>query len=71
MSESTKQKAIIIPYLLVLLQGVLYGFGDPISKVAYEVMPVFSLLTVRYLIATVFMMLHHPGLRNHRIADAE
>ena len=57
MSESTKQKAIIIPYLLVLLQGVLYGFGDPISKVAYEVMPVFSLLTVRYLIATVFMML--------------
>ena len=49
--------AVIIPYCLVLLQGVLYGFGDPISKAAYEVMPVYSLLTVRYLIATCFLML--------------
>ncbi len=43
-------------YLMLVLQSVLYGFGDPISKAAYAVMPVCSLLAVRYLIALVFLL---------------
>lgn len=39
--------------LPIVLQSILYGFGDPVSKVAYESMPVFSLLSARYLIAAV------------------
>lgn len=45
-----------LPYLFIFLQSALYGFGDPISKAAYEVMPVYSLLTVRYLIALLFLL---------------
>ena len=42
-------------YSLIIVQSLLYGFGDPISKTAYEVVPVCSLLTVRYLIAFAFL----------------
>ena len=55
MADRKTQK--LIPYALILLQSLLYGFGDPISKTAYERMPVCSLLSVRYLIAFVFLML--------------
>ena len=37
-----------LPFLFIFLQSVLYGLGDPISKSAYEVLPVYSLLTARY-----------------------
>ena len=37
--------------LLVVLQSVIYGFGDPISKIAFDVVPVYSMMTVRYSIA--------------------
>lgn len=33
------------------------GFGDPISKVAYDTVPVFSLLAARYLMAFTFLLL--------------
>lgn len=46
-----------LPFFFIFLQSVLYGFGDPISKAAYEVLPVFSLLTVRYGIAFLFLLL--------------
>ncbi len=46
-----------LPFFFIFLQSVLYGFGDPISKVAYEVLPVYSLLTARYAIALVFLVL--------------
>lgn len=46
-----------LPCLFVLLQGLIYGFGDPISKAAYEVMPVYSLLSLRYLLALLVMLL--------------
>ena len=58
MKNSVRSKRIskqLLPCLLILLQSFLYGFGDPVSKVAYEAMPVFSLLTVRYLIAFVVL----------------
>lgn len=42
--------------LLILLQSILYGIGDPISKAAYETMPVYSLLSIRYLIALVLFV---------------
>lgn len=38
---------------LILLQSLVYGFGDPISKIAFEVTPVYTMMTVRYLIAFV------------------
>ena len=55
--ETKKQRIVgrLLPCLLVLLQSILYGFGDPISKVAYADVPVYSLLTIRYLIAFVFL----------------
>lgn len=46
-----------LPVFFILLQNTLYGFGDPISKAAYEVLPVFSLLSVRYSIALAFLLL--------------
>lgn len=39
------------PALLMVLQSVVYGFGDPISKIAFDVVPAFSMMTVRYTIA--------------------
>ena len=39
------------PEMLIILQSVVYGFGDPISKIAFEVTPVYSMMTVRYSIA--------------------
>ena len=49
-------KKKLVPFLLIVLQSLLYGFGDPISKSAYELVPVCSLLSVRYLIAFVFLL---------------
>ena len=45
------------PCLLILLQSALYGLGDPISKTAFDVMPVYSLLSIRYLLALAVLML--------------
>lgn len=45
------------PCLLILLQSALYGFGDPISKSAFDVMPVYSLLSIRYLLALAVLLL--------------
>ena len=52
-----KKPQKLIPFALILLQSLLYGFGDPISKAAYERMPVCSLLAVRYFIAFAVLML--------------
>lgn len=46
-----KEKNVICkrwPEALIILQSVIYGFGDPISKIALEVTPVYTMLTVRY-----------------------
>lgn len=39
----------------IILQSLFYGFGDPISKVAYETTPVFTLCTLRYSIAFIIL----------------
>lgn len=54
------------PEALIILQSILYGFGDPISKVAYEVTPVFTLLSIRYTIAFLVLAL----LFGRRIVNA-
>ena len=41
------------PEALIILQSVVYGFGDPISKIAFEVTPVYSMMSVRYSIAFI------------------
>lgn len=51
------KKNAVIGVLFVLLQCVIYGFGDPISKAAYASISVFSLLTVRYWIGFIFLMI--------------
>ena len=45
---------------LVVLQCVVYGFGDPISKIAFDVVPVYAMMTVRYSIAfaVCFLLFH-------------
>ncbi len=40
--------------MLIVIQSLVYGFGDPISKIAFEIVPVYSMMTVRYLIAFLF-----------------
>ena len=40
--------------MLIVVQSLVYGFGDPISKIAFEIVPVYSMMTVRYTIAFVF-----------------
>ena len=46
-----------LPYGFILLQRVLDGFGDPISKAAYEAVPLYALLSARYLLAFLFLAL--------------
>lgn len=55
--RSVKSGAFWAPCFLVLLQSLLYGLGDPISKEAYDVMPVYSLLSIRYLMALLVLLI--------------
>ena len=57
MKSPSVRASALAPYALILLQNVIYGFGDPISKVAYDIVPVFSLLAARYLMAFTFLLL--------------
>lgn len=41
MKSPSVRASALAPYALILLQNVIYGFGDPISKVAYDTVPVF------------------------------
>ena len=47
----------MVPLFPHPLQSLLYGFGDPISKFAFDVMPVYSLLVLRYSMALVVLLL--------------
>lgn len=42
--------------MLIIIQSLLYGIGDPISKTAFETMSVYSLMTVRYSIAVLVLL---------------
>lgn len=53
MERGTKGKFKRWPEALIILQSIVYGFGDPISKIAFEVTPVYSMMSVRYSIAFI------------------
>jgi len=55
--KATRDNRIYMGTLLILLQSLLYGFGDPISKAAYDTIGVYSLLAVRYSIALLSFLL--------------
>ena len=42
---------------LIVLQSIVYGFGDPISKIAFDAVPVYSMMAVRYSIAFAVCLL--------------
>ena len=42
---------------LIVLQSVVYGFGDPISKIAFDAVPVYSMMTARYSIAFIVCLI--------------
>ena len=50
---------------LIVLQSVVYGFGDPISKIAFDAVPVYAMMTVRYSIAfaVCFLLFHKRILK--------
>jgi hypothetical protein len=50
---------------LIVLQSVVYGFGDTISKIAFDAVPVYSMMTVRYSFAFFVCLL----LFRRRIAE--
>ncbi len=54
---ASRSRSKWFPCFLILLQSLLYGFGDPISKFAFDVMPVYSLLVLRYSMALVVLLL--------------
>ena len=54
---ASRSRSKWFPCFLILLQSLLYGFGDPISKFAFDVMPVYSLLVLRYSMALVVVLL--------------
>lgn len=51
--QKPKEKFKRWPEALIVLQSVVYGFGDPISKIAFEVTPVYTMMSVRYSIAFI------------------
>jgi drug/metabolite transporter (DMT)-like permease len=54
----TKGRAMPIKYIsYILLQSVIYGFGNPLTKVAYESITPFWLLTFRFSIALFIFFL--------------
>ena len=54
----TKERAKPIKYIsYILLQSVIYGFGNPLTKVAYESITPFWLLTFRFSIALFIFLL--------------
>jgi len=52
-----RRAGIFIPCMLIIIQSVIYALGDPITKLVYRVMPVYSVLTVRYALGVLVMFL--------------
>ena len=52
--------------MLIVIQSLVYGFGDPISKIAFEIVPVYSMMTVRYSIAFLFCAVIFASSKKNR-----
>lgn len=57
MTEQKKDVQNKAAGLLIVLQSVLYGLGDPLAKSAYTEMAVYSLLSIRYSMAFFLFLL--------------
>lgn len=52
-----KQRRLLLAVLFILLQSVIYGFGNPLTKVAYESITPFWCLFFRFSLAFVLFMM--------------
>ena len=50
------QNKRVLYILLIILQGFIYGLGNPLGKIAYESITPFWCLAVRFLLASVIML---------------
>ena len=67
-------RAQLTAIFLIVLQSLLYGLGDPISKTAFDTVPLFRMLSIRYCIAlaVIFAIWHKriiAGIRESRVRD--
>ena len=67
-------KAQLTAIFLIVLQSLLYGLGDPISKTAFDTVPLFRMLSIRYCIAlAVILAIWHKriiaGIKASRVRD--
>lgn len=67
-------KAKVTAISLIVLQSLLYGLGDPISKSAFETVPLFKMLSMRYSIALVVIFIIWGkriinGLKSSKVRD--
>ena len=44
-------------FFLILLQSIIYGFGDPISKLMYREITVSACLSLRFTLAAAVLLL--------------
>ena len=68
------KKDKLVAISLIVLQSLLYGLGDPISKAAFDTVPLFKMLSLRYCIALVVMLLVWGrriigGLKESKVKD--
>ena len=68
------KKAKITAMSLIVLQSLLYGLGDPISKAAFDTVPLFEMLSLRYCIALAVMLIIWgrrivDGLKKSKVKD--
>lgn len=68
------KKAKITAMSLIVLQSLLYGLGDPISKAAFDTVPLFKMLSLRYCIALAVMLIIWgrrivDGLKKSKVKD--
>ena len=67
-------KTKVTAILLIVLQSMLYGLGDPISKEAFDTVPLFRMLSLRYCIALAVILLIWgkqiiKGLKESKVKD--
>ena len=66
-------RSAAVAQALIVIQSVVYGFGDPLSKIAFEVTPVYTMLSVRYTMAfaVLFLLFHKRIVRTVRLVPVK
>lgn len=55
----TNEKTLYI--LMIVLQGILYGIHDPLAKIVYREIPVYTFLTIRYILGGICFICFFRG----------